>query len=130
MSTKARASLRRIAIHVEEAKTAGFEWVLSEADVNAGDDRWTVLKRARKALKSYKASMADGLVALESLIDDLDVGPRTTAESEAKPEADSPEPEGVHPRKRPSRPAPAKHRDEKPPAKTSGRTVFGFGLMK
>ncbi|MDH6170040.1 hypothetical protein M2282_005210 [Variovorax boronicumulans] len=122
MSTSVQDSLRRIAIHVEEAKTGGFEWVLSEADANAGDDRWTVLKRARKAVKSYKASMADGLVALQSLINNLDIGPRT-----AKPEG---EPEAASPRKRPSRPAPAKHRDEKPPAKTSGRTVFGFGLMK
>ena len=66
--------------------------------------------------------MADGLLALQALTDDLDIGPRTSAVPES-------EPERRPARKRPARSAPSEHQD-KSSAKATGRTVFGFGLMK
>jgi hypothetical protein len=114
--------LRRIAVHVEETPSGGFEWVLSEADDNGDEDDegpWRSLKRARKAADTYKASMADGLLALQSLIDDLDAGPRRPTDSE-------PDSKALRAGKHPARKA-AKPEREKRPATGS---AFGFGLMK
>jgi hypothetical protein len=120
MSTGTQDVLRRIAVHVEEAPSGGFEWVLSEADDDEDDEGpWQSLKRARKPVDTYKASMADGLLALQSLIDDLDAGPRRPIDSE-------PDSKAVRGTKQPAREA-AKPEREKRPATGS---AFGFGLMK
>ena len=66
-------SLRTIAIHVEERAAGSFSWVLSERDDAA---LWTELRRAPAGVASYQQAMAQGLVALESMVDDLDQGPR------------------------------------------------------
>ncbi|MBT2332325.1 hypothetical protein J7E49_00140 [Variovorax paradoxus] len=121
MSAKNQDVLRRIAIHVEEPRSGSFEWVLSEADSH-GADQWKVLKRARKAVATYQASVADGLVALQSLIENLDTGPRAPAALEPEPP-----PRQAHKRAaRSAAPAPA----EEAPAKATGRTAFGFGVLE
>jgi hypothetical protein len=125
MSKGRQGVLRRIAVHVEETKSGGFEWVLSSDDNdndndNGTDDEdedagpWRPFKRARKAVETYKASMADGLLALQSLIDDLDAGPRRPADI-------APDSKAVRTGRA------AKSESEKKPATGS---AFGFGLMK
>lgn|SRR6476620_5773833 len=66
-------SLRHIAIHVEEPKRGHFEWVLTE---RIGRN-WRALDRSTSPVETYKAAMAAGLVALQNMVEDLDVGPRT-----------------------------------------------------
>jgi hypothetical protein len=68
------AALRSIAITIEEAEEGGFVWVLLEQAVE-----WLPMKRAEQPTKSYAKAMADGLLALQVLIADLDVGPREPA---------------------------------------------------
>lgn len=65
------AAFRSIAVTVEEAEEGGFIWLLPEHALE-----WTPLKRADRPTKSYAKAMADGLLALQALITDLDVGPR------------------------------------------------------
>jgi len=67
-------ALRSIAITIEEAEEGGFVWVLLEQAVE-----WLPMKRAEQPTKSYAKAMADGLLALQVLIADLDVGPREPA---------------------------------------------------
>ena len=88
MSKTSQDLLRRISIHVEESKPGAFEWVLSEADA-AEPDTWKLLKRGRKATRTYHAAMADGLRALELLIDDLDIGPRSPADVDPGTESEA-----------------------------------------
>jgi hypothetical protein len=116
--------LRRISVHVEEPEPGAFEWVLSEAD--ASDD-WQPLKRARKAARTFHAAMADGLAALEALTDDLDIGPRAPADTEADTD---PDPED-HPSRKSSARAAKPQRQSAPQAPKPGkRTAFGFGVLK
>ncbi|WP_052810799.1 hypothetical protein [Variovorax paradoxus] len=124
MSADGHGVLRRIAVHVEETRS-GFEWVLSEADDDEDDENegpWRSLKRARKAVETYQASMADGLLALQSLIDDLDTGPRRSADVE-------PESKPVRAGRQPARKA-SKAEGETSRAKARTGSAFGFGLMK
>ncbi|RZJ49793.1 MAG: hypothetical protein EON49_26635, partial [Acidovorax sp.] len=65
------ADLRHIAVHVEEASDGGFEWVLSERD---GRTAWAEIQRSASAAGTYKDAMAGGLVALEAMVEDLDIG--------------------------------------------------------
>lgn len=94
--------LRLIAVHVEEPQPGGFEWVLTERQ---GSD-WAELQRAGDAVPRYRRAMADGLLALQTLVDDLDAGPRAAAPA---------------PRKRTRKAA-----DDAPPA-AAARPYFGFG---
>ncbi|WP_157610066.1 hypothetical protein [Variovorax sp. Root434] len=121
MSAKSQDVLRRVALHVEEPRPGAFEWVLTEAD-SLGGGQWKVLKRARKASATYKVSMADGLIALQSLIEDLDTGPRAPAALE-------PEPPRRQADKRAARSV-AGARTAEAPAKPPGRTAFGFGVLE
>jgi hypothetical protein len=100
------SSLRHIAVHVEEPRTGEFAWVLTE---RAGDidDRWQPLERAKSTVGSYKAAMAEGLLALQRLVDDLEVGPRSEDKKEVQPA----------PRSAKSKPAPT----------TAKASFFGFG---
>lgn len=68
-----RAPLRPIAVHVTEPSAGAFRWELLERD-DAG--QWALLQTADAAALTYRQAMADGLVALQSMIDDLDAGPR------------------------------------------------------
>ena len=125
MATKTQGDLRQISVHIEEPKAGAFEWVLSEADAeDAGN--WQPVQRSRRAASTYKAAMADGLVALESLIDDLDKGPRSSTARDHEPGPET-APESERAGKRAARAAPR----QEPPAKPAGRTrtAFGFGVM-
>lgn len=66
--------LREIAVHVEEPRPGRFAWVLSEREREGG--RWAELQRASAPVDSYRQAMADGLLALQALVDDLEQGPR------------------------------------------------------
>ena len=74
-------SLRSIAVTVFEDKEGAFRWRL----VELGDEGWQVLGQQARSMKTYKAAMAAGLVELQKMIEDLDVGPRED-ESEREPE--------------------------------------------
>ncbi|RZI65520.1 hypothetical protein [Variovorax guangxiensis] len=67
--------MRSIAVTVEETKPGVFLWRLLEHD----GAEWTPLDVASRSVRSYAESMAAGLVALQALIDDFDVGPRQAA---------------------------------------------------
>ena len=110
----AMQSLRHIAIYVEEPAPGQFEWVLVERSGRS----WRELDRADSPVTSYKAAMAQGLVALQARVDDLDVGPRTEDDAPARP--DDKGDAGEHRPRKASRGAPAK--DAAP-----GRPYFGFG---
>lgn len=70
-------ALRHIAVHVEEPRRGQFVWVLTERD----GDAWQPLEQAGSAERSYRRAMAQGLLALQRLVGDLDVGPRAPAEA-------------------------------------------------
>jgi hypothetical protein len=66
------SQLRVIAIHVEEPQTGRFTWVLTERD----GPSWQELAKAAAPARSFKKAMADGLLELQSMVEDLDAGPR------------------------------------------------------
>ncbi|MCD2513375.1 hypothetical protein [Comamonas endophytica] len=68
--------LRSIAVYVEEPKRGSFAWVLIERE-NA--DTWREIERAHHHADSYHGAMADGLLALQAMTEDLDQGPRESA---------------------------------------------------
>jgi len=76
--------LRRLAIHVDEPGQGAFEWILSEVDETA---RLVGVQRAKSHAKTYHEAMAKGLLALQALIEDLDIGPREKEEGERVPSA-------------------------------------------
>jgi hypothetical protein len=63
--------LRALAVTVEEPKPGAFFWVLLEQGVE-----WAPLSRAARPSKGYAKAMANGLLALQGLIEDLEAGPR------------------------------------------------------
>ncbi|MET1116393.1 MAG: hypothetical protein ABWY08_15785 [Comamonas sp.] len=69
--------LRSIAVHVEEPRRGAFAWVLLERE-NA--DTWREIERTQRPAATYRQAMADGLLALQAMIDDLDQGPREPAQ--------------------------------------------------
>ena len=80
---KARSSpLRRIAIYVDEPEPGWFAWVLSEAAEDPST--WSQIETTDEWLGSYKEAMGAGLVALQAMVGDLDVGPREKPPAEAK----------------------------------------------
>jgi len=72
--------LRSISVTVEEPMPGAFHWVLLEATEDASV--WTVLETSDKPFRKYRMAMAAGLLALQALINDLDVGPRQAGEDE------------------------------------------------
>jgi hypothetical protein len=66
------SSLRRIAVTVVEEEEGAYRWRLIE---QFGED-WHVLKQQSRSTGTYKAAMAAGLLDLQRMIDDLDMGPR------------------------------------------------------
>jgi hypothetical protein len=73
-------ALRSIAVSVEEVEPGAFEWVLFKRGIE-----WTLIKRAQRHTASYAKAMAAGLLALQSMIDDLDAGPREEETEERAP---------------------------------------------
>lgn len=113
-----RSALRRLAIYVEEPEPGRFEWVLGELD---GEDRIVVQQRAPRAVGSYKTAMANGLTALQRLVEDLDVGPREDLQAPASANE-------LHVKQSSSDRAPTKSSAEDAQARPSRGTAFGFGL--
>ena len=75
-------SLRRIAVYVDESEPGWFAWALAEA--NEGASNWEQIERADEWVGSYKEAMAAGLLVLQQMIDDLDIGPRDEPPEAAK----------------------------------------------
>lgn len=96
--------LRPIALHVEEPAEGDFRWVLNERDARG---RWVELDRASAPAGTYRQAMADGLLALQALAEDLDIGPRKDVDDDADADAEDGQDDGST--------APKK------------RTLFGFG---
>ncbi|WP_062362179.1 hypothetical protein [Variovorax paradoxus] len=71
---KATTPLRRISVYVEEPEAGWFQWVLAEAA--EGLSIWHDLNAADEWQPTYREAMAEGLLALQEMIDDLDQGPR------------------------------------------------------
>ena len=128
------SDLRPIAVHVEAppsraAAGGGFEWVLTEREAGAdgasagGRSAWTEIDRARAPAATYQEAMAQGLVALEALIDDLDAGPRRSRVVRPAPRAQGARDDDDT---QDGRDAPAADagRKAKKPARPS---LFGFG---
>lgn len=116
--------LRHIAIHVEEASPGHYAWVLSEQQPDDAAT-WTVIQRATAPASTYQAAMAQGLIALEAQVEDLDAGPRRTAEEPARSAAQS------RRRSTTAAPAAAPSASEPPPASPGAKrgrpSLFGFG---
>lgn len=111
-------------MHVEEPKPGAFTWVLSELDDVAGVLEIEMAERSRR---SYRQAMAEGLIALQGGIRDLDVGPRVGDDDPVSPSRSSPPP--------PAAASPAKQAApaDGPRAPSAGgsqpkATAFGFGL--
>ncbi|GKT20911.1 hypothetical protein [Acidovorax sp. SUPP3334] len=108
--------LRPIAIHVEEPAAGTFRWVLIERDDGSGT--WAPIQKSGAATDTYRQAMADGLLALQSMIEDLDVGPRLTAQKDI--------PANHH---RSDDAASADDAEEAQP-RTARPTLFGFGSAR
>jgi hypothetical protein len=76
--------LRRIAVTVNEDEEGAYRWCL----VELGDERWQVLSEQPRAMNTYKAAMAAGLLELQGMVEDLDAGPREAEAEAARAAAD------------------------------------------
>ncbi|MGK6308981.1 hypothetical protein [Variovorax sp. DT-64] len=103
-------SLRHIAVYVEEPKPGRFAWVLAELEGRS----WRQLDRSGSPVGSYKTAMAEGLLALQAMVEDLDLGPRKADAPVDEGDAD----ESDH--QQTERDAPAKEA-------APGKRYFGFG---
>jgi len=103
--------LREIAIHVCEPAAGSFVWVLSER----GQGRWKELQRADSGVSTYRQAMAHGLLALQSLIQDLDIGPRQTS---------------PHPARAAKKGRSNGRADKEPPLPPGHGSHFGFGPVE
>lgn len=111
--------LRLLAVHVAESDPGQFEWVITE---RVKEDRWTEIHRAEDGYKTYKSAMANGLVALEEMISDLDVGPRRDPEQTDQTQTS---PQGR------VQPAPSDEKDAaSPQEKPKKAAYFGFGPIR
>jgi hypothetical protein len=98
----AMSTLQSIAVTVIEVEEGAYRWRLVELGDEEEGQGWSVLRQQPRSMKTYKAAMAAGLLELQKMINDLDLGPRDDEEA-----------------------GPAK------PAKKSGPVFgFGFGLPK
>ena len=111
--------LRLLAVHVAEPDPGPFEWVITE---RVNEDRWREIDRAEEGYKTYKTAMASGLVALEEMISDLDVGPRRGVDQTDHPH--TPPEDTVQP-------APSNGKDAaSAKAKPKKAAYFGFGPIR
>ncbi|CAN5915729.1 hypothetical protein BH11PSE13_BH11PSE13_20860 [soil metagenome] len=69
--------LRPLAITVDEPSAGAYRWRIVERV--ADSEEWSELQAAPKNFKTYSKAMAAGLLQLQSLISDLDEGPRDQA---------------------------------------------------
>ena len=112
--------LRLLAIYVAEPAPGRFEWVITE---RLNEAQWKEIGRAEEGSKTYKAAMAGGLVALQEMIPDPDVGPRQTQKQS--------DPSLVMPRGKVSPASPDPETDaEAPLVKPRKAAYFGFGPIR
>ncbi|MEQ6310523.1 hypothetical protein ABN448_25120 [Delftia acidovorans] len=110
--------LRLLAVHVAEPDPGMFEWVITE---RVNEDQWKEIDRAKEGYKTYKTAMASGLMALEEMIADLDVGPRRDAEQTDRPH--------IPPEER-VQPATSDGQDAASPKGPRNAASFGFGPIR
>lgn len=108
--------LRAIAVSVEERKPEQFSWVLIERS----GDTWHPLDDAPVPVPSYQRAMAEGLLALQELVEDLDRGPRAAANP-------SPSRPGQTARQRVRGKGPANKESDARTKPTADSLYFGFG---
>jgi len=78
-------ALRKLAVTVGEKEPDAFRWEVVEL---LPDGTWEVVEAGRQRLQSYHLAMAEGLLALQNLVPDLDLGPREPVqEAEGKARA-------------------------------------------
>ncbi|MDQ0591370.1 hypothetical protein [Variovorax paradoxus] len=73
--------LCRIAVTVVEEEEGAYRWRLIELE----GEGWHSLNQQSRSVKTYKAAMAAGLLELQKMVEDLDVGPREEELEPAKP---------------------------------------------
>lgn len=114
--------LRHLAVHVKESKPGDFRWVLTEL---SADHSWSEIQGAKAGAATYREAMADGLMFLQSMVYDLDKGPRTGVD-----EATGVGTQGPAPTKRMQRIAEkrSEQASDGERSKETKRSVFGFGL--
>ena len=77
---QAPTALRHIAVHVDQGEDGWFRWVLIEQ--SAPGSKWADLCSAELRFKTCSQAMAAGLLALQGLIEALDVEARKFDEAE------------------------------------------------
>jgi hypothetical protein len=75
------STLRSIAVTVIEVEEGAYRWRLVELDGEELGQSWSVLRQQPRPMKTYKAAMAAGLLELQKMTDDLDLGPRDEEEA-------------------------------------------------
>jgi hypothetical protein len=71
--TYSTGPLRAISLTVEEPEPGAFRWILLENNLQG---EWTELSAARTPSTTYAMAVSQGLLALQNLVVDLDIGPR------------------------------------------------------
>lgn len=66
-------ALRKLAVTVSEEDSKAFRWEVVEL---LPDGAWDVVKAGGRRLRTYHQAMAEGLLALQNMVPDLDLGPR------------------------------------------------------
>lgn len=86
-------------------------------------ERWAELDRANTARRKYKEAMADGLLALQAMIVDLDVGPRQEEVGSITEPSEAQEAKPAH--------EPSQRSDGAEPARQPKKMgYFGFGPIQ
>jgi hypothetical protein len=82
--------LRPLAVTVLEGEGGGFQWQIIERSQGS---TWHPVESATDTKPTYRAAMAAGLYRLQSLVEDLDSGPRKTSGQPSAPEPPATEPQ-------------------------------------
>ena len=106
------STLRQIAVYVDEPTEQDFRWVLQE---RGEDGQWTRLAGDDSGSTTYKEAMANGLLRLQSLVANLDTGPRLSESAKEGPTSGK-------------RKTVASNALAAEGASQAKRAVFGFGL--
>lgn len=73
-----QGALRKLAVTVTEEKSGVFSWEVVEL---LPDGAWNVVEAAERPVRAYHLAMAKGLLALQRMVQDLDLGPREPVQS-------------------------------------------------
>lgn len=75
------ARLRTIALTVQEIELGAFGWLLLESNLQG---EWIELSAATLTSKTYAVALAEGLLVLQGLALNLDLGPREAPAGRSK----------------------------------------------